>query len=661
MKKISTLLVFLIGTAFCVSAQGTLWTGETTPEAITYYDMVEWTKTDPGLAGKYFNFGTAEAISFSSIVDNPQKTGMNSTDKALILKSLMGKSWWPDFFLFKLGSPITITADNRYLHIMHYRQNLNQGFSVNINKEQTWEDADKGTKRFDGNLDKAGQWEDIVIDLAWFMDNAEPLNEVCILMDMNWGGGAEDPTDYYFDEVVLNADPIRRGETKLLTGETTPEPINYYDFVEWAIADANQIPNWYVDFGDGKFTTFVDNPEKEGINKTAKSLYMATTKGIDWWGNFLNFRLSNPRTITADTRYLHMFHYREILNDGWSISLNTNEPLQDADKGKLRFDGNNSAAGKWEDIVIDLKYLIDNNISLEKMCIIVDKDWNGPRDNPATKYYFDEVVLSNDPLQRGVKILTGTDLLSCQDEWQISQLTFDTQNATNTYEIINNPFTTSSVNAEGKVLKFAKSNEASWWQGMKISFPGIHMINYGQNQFLHVMVRTDTTCNIQLHIVDNADVEHTEMFVYPKDEIDGDWFDLVWDLSSYTAIKAMTVRFDARMDEGGNWINGTPARDFYMDEVTLDGNPDQREMISSIGVEPWKSELVVYSVGKTVYFSLPNATSAYVYDLSGRSIIYETLTGGTEVNAFAVPEPGIYILRVATSNGKVAAVKIYVK
>ncbi|TSA37629.1 MAG: T9SS C-terminal target domain-containing protein [Porphyromonadaceae bacterium] len=662
MKKISTILVFLLGTSFFASAQETLWTGETTPEAITYYDMVGWTKTDPGLAGKYFNFGTAEAISYSSIVDNPQKTGMNKSNKALILKSLMGKSWWPDFFLFSLAAPVSITSTNRYLHILHYRQNLNQGYSVNINKQQTWEDADKGTKRFDGNLEKASQWEDIVIDLVWFKDNAESLKEICVLMDKNWGGGAEDPTDYYFDEVVLNNDPIQRGVTNLLTGEKTPEAITYYDFVEWAIADAAQIPAWYVDFGGGKYTTFVDNPETAGINKTAKSLYMATTKGVDWWGNFLNFRLGTPITITEDTRYLHMFHYREILNNGWSVSLNVNEPLQDADKGKLRFDGNNSATGKWEDIVIDLKYLIDNSVPLEKMCIIVDKDWDGPRDNPATKYYFDEIVLSNDPLQRGVTILAGTDLLNCQDQSQIDALTFDTQNATNTYEIIDNPFTTSTVDSDGKVLKFHKSVDASWWQGMKVSFPGIHMITYGEKQYLHVFVRTDTICNIQLHMIDNADVEHTEMFVYPKDEIDGDWFDLVWDLSSYIAVKAITVRFDVRVDASQNWINNTPARDFYMDDVTLDANPDQRENTSSIGIELSKmAEMLVYSMNKTIYFSLPNASRAYIYDLSGRNVVSQTLNGGSDLNAISVPDNGIYILKVGTKDGKVSTVKIFVK
>ena len=295
MKKISTItksvaiLLLAFGMSFSTFAQDVLWTGETTPEAITYYDILGWAKTDAAIAGKYVNFGSAEAPVLSSIVDNPEKAGINKSDKALILKSLSGKSWWPDFLQFSLASPVSITENNRYLHFYHYRQNLNQGYSVNINVDTPWEDADKGKKRFDGNLSKAGQWEDVVIDLKWFLDNAEPLSKICVLMDRNWGGGAEDPTDYYFDDIVLN----------------------------------------------------------------------------------------------------------------------------------------------------------------------------------------------NSALARGVTILPGTDLLNCQNQAQIDALTFDTQNGSNTYSIIDNPFTTSAVNAGGRILDFFKSADASWWQGMKVNFPGIHMIEYG--------------------------------------------------------------------------------------------------------------------------------------------------------------------------------------
>lgn len=473
MKKISTLLLLVLGTTFIASTQETvLWTGETTPEAITYYDMLGWSKTDAAIVGKYVDFGTAEAPVFSSIVDNPEKAGINKTNKALILKSLAGKSWWPDFFNYTLASPVSITDANRYLHIYHYRQNLNQGYSININKETPWEDPDKGTKRFDGNLSAAGKWEDIVIDLLWFKENAEPLSQICILMDRNWGGGAEDPTDYYFDEVVLN----------------------------------------------------------------------------------------------------------------------------------------------------------------------------------------------NQPLARGVVLLEGTDLLNGQSQSQIDALTFDTQNGTNTYEFIDNPFTTSTVNSNGKVLKFHKSAEASWWQGMKVNFPGLHTIAYGTKQYLHVFVRADIDCNIQLQVIDNADGDRSEMFTYPKTEIEGEWFDLVWDLSSYTAIKSFAVRFDVRTDDLGNWINGTPEGDFYMDDVTLDGNPDQREktVIQSVKFSNAGS-MKVYTSEKTIYFSATEAASVSVYDMLGRNVVSRTLNNSSELNAIAVPNTGIYILKVGSKTGEVSTAKVVVK
>jgi len=451
-------------------------------------------------------------------------------------------------------------------------------------------------------------------------------------------------------------------ETPLFTGETSPEAITYYDFVEWSIADVSLVSNWYADFGGGKYTTVTDNPDQTGINKSAKSLFMNAIKSIDWWGNFLNLRLGSPITITESNRYLHMLHYREILNDGYSVSLNANEPLGGGDMGTLRFDGNLTKAGKWEDIVIDLKYLMDNSIPLEKVCVLVDKDWNGPRDNPPSKYYFDEIMLNNDPLQRGVTILTGTSLLNCQSQAQIDSLSFDTQNAANTYSIVPNPFTTSTVNPTGKVLKFSKSVECLSWQGLGVSFPGIHIINYGQNQYLHMLVRTDTVCDIEVVVVDNFDVWHTEMLSYPKDDINGEWFDLVLDLSSYSAIKAFTLRYDVRKDLSGNWIDNTPARDFYLDEVTLDGNPDQREVITT-GVKPSinKTDLKFYTMGRTIYFSLPDASRVNVYDMVGRNVASQNLNNSSELNAITVPNSGMYILKVGTRNGNCSTVKFIVK
>jgi hypothetical protein len=474
MKRLFTLFVVIIGLSAYISAQETvLWSGEISPEPVTYFDQWDWVKSDDAIAGKYVNFGTVELPIHATTVDNPFTDGVNSTAKALIMQSLENKSWWPDFLGVTIEAPISITENNRYLHFFHYRENLNEGFSVNINKDTPWEDADKGLKRFDMNLASPGVWEDVVVDLNWFIENEEPLSMICLLVDRNWSNGAEDATDYYFDELILSADP----------------------------------------------------------------------------------------------------------------------------------------------------------------------------------------------LQRGVVILEGTDILNCESQDQIDALTFDTQNEANTYEIIDNPFTESWLNADGEILKFHKGKEASWWQGMDIGFPGIHVAEYGVKQYLHVMVRTDTTCFVQLNLKDNLGVEHTEMFLYPKDEIDGDWFDLVMDVSSYAgAIKGFTIRFDVRIDDEENYINNTPARDFYADEITFDAEEDPREGVDpNIGVEASiAKEMKVYSANNTIFFETENASRADLFDMLGRNITSVDLGNRSGENSISVENTGIYILRVASGN-KVHTAKVLVR
>jgi hypothetical protein len=220
-----------------------------------------------------------------------------------------------------------------------------------------------------------------------------------------WSGditSADDSTSFTMSKntnITATFAPVA-GDLVLLTADAADEPIVYFDFVEWSLADAGKIPTWYHDFGDGTYTTIADNPDTETGNESAKSVHVKTIAGPDWWGNFFNFRLGEPIKITEHTRYLHILHYRENLNDGWSFSINSDGPLGDADQGITRFDGDNLVAGEWQDIVLDLQHLLDNSIPLEKFMVIVDKDWNGPRDNPPTAYYFDEIILSNDSLPR---------------------------------------------------------------------------------------------------------------------------------------------------------------------------------------------------------------------------------------------------------------------
>ncbi|GAO28053.1 glycoside hydrolase [Geofilum rubicundum] len=196
-------------------------------------------------------------------------------------------------------------------------------------------------------------------------------------------------------------DPVA-SQQQLLTGEKENEAIVYHDFLEWTIADANKIPSWYLQQDNGTYTDWVANPDQSGINGTATSLVTETQSPVDWWGNFLAFRLETPVTITEENRFLHILHYREHNNYGWSFQINTDAPYEDAGTylGTLRFDGDNASDNTWEDVVIDLQHLIETGTPLEKILMIVDKAWESEKNSAPSKYYFDEIVLSASPFSR---------------------------------------------------------------------------------------------------------------------------------------------------------------------------------------------------------------------------------------------------------------------
>ncbi|MEG2598978.1 MAG: glycoside hydrolase family 43 protein, partial [Muribaculaceae bacterium] len=142
------------------------------------------------------------------------------------------------------------------------------------------------------------------------------------------------------------------------------------------------------------YTGEVNNPVKNALNSSERCFQVTLGANHNWKKNFLTFNLKSPIIITENNRFLHIKHYREILNDNWMVCLNTDQDLSESLNYKCRFNGNNSKAGEWETIVIDLKYLMITNTPLSKFSFGISMDWSGPRDNPGAIYLFDDIVLS---------------------------------------------------------------------------------------------------------------------------------------------------------------------------------------------------------------------------------------------------------------------------
>lgn len=867
MKKF--LLLFMIGCfSFMTKATETkLFTGDSTPGLFSRMDMVAWAMGEIKDDARYVNFGTDAEPAFTRITVNPEKTGLNASDNALQLSSLKGKSWWPDFLNLDLTDPITITEENRYLHFYHFRENLNKGFSVNINKETPWEDADKGAKRFDMNLSAPGVWEDVVIDLKWFMDNAEPLSRICVLMDTNWGGEAESPTNYYFDEIVLNNSNLPRGitlytetemnlfpgnpdsyskwvktldlqnaentseivanpftsemevlnsesimkfnksanaswwqgprfkltgtmpvgvegassylhvmvnipemeavkdyyvvqlnvkdfsgkqldsgdaikywaddkgkwidcvldvtslgyvseltvrfdirkdeadewinspagvfyldavainaseeqrtevkappasnDTKLYTGDISPSLFSRMDMVAWAMGEI-QTDARYVNFGTDEEPAFARttvNPVKTGLNTSDNALQLSSLKGKSWWPDFLNLDLTDAITITEENRYLHFYHFRENLNQGFSVNINKETPWEDPDKGTKRFDLDISKPGVWEDVVIDLKWFMDNAEPLSRICILIDRNWGGGAESP-TNYYFDEIVLNNSNLPRGVTILADTEMeiylgnTASYNKWVG---TFDTQHEENTSDIVANPFTTEMETLNSaSIMQFNKSANASWWQGARFVLTGTLPVGVeGASSYLHVMVNIsemDLTKDyyvVQLNVKDfsGKQLDSGDAIKYWTDD-KGKWIDCVLDVTSLGYVSELSVRFDVRKDDADAYIN-SPAGIFYLDAIAINGSEEPRAMVDAPTrvVNINKDNTKIFTANRNIVVE-GDVASIEVYSILG-GLVQKTRVNSSRTE-IPIYKSGIYLVRTVSRNKNVFTSKVIV-
>jgi hypothetical protein len=393
MKKTILLSLALTCYSLIYAADTKLFTGETTPEAFSRMDMVGWAMGEIKDAARYVNFGTVDAPAFTRITDNPDKTGVNTTNKVLQLTSLKGHSWWPDFLNLDVAAPITITAENRYLHIYMYRENLNQGFSVNINRETPW-DADKGTKRWDMNLAAAGKWEDVVVDLKWFMDNAEALKQITVLMDMNWGGAAEPVTNYYFDEIALNNNPLPRGVTILTDTQMSLFFGNTASYAKWVKNLDLQHPENTSAIVANPFTT------QTAVLNSTSVLKFNKSANASWWQSV---RVVMPGILPVGVggvpTYLHaMINIADmpispLTPDYYVVQLNakdyTGKELDSGDALKYWV----SDKGTWVDLVLDvssLGYVQEFTVRFDLRRDAADVRIN----SPAGVFYLDAIAIN---------------------------------------------------------------------------------------------------------------------------------------------------------------------------------------------------------------------------------------------------------------------------
>ena len=238
------------------------------------------------------------------VMDNPNKTGINTSDKCIGATNVANAGWWKNFLILELKTPVTIKDDNCFLTMLAYRsiqpKDMRIGFNSYGDSEQFYR----------GKLSQDGMWEELTFDLEAFY--GKRLEKIYIVLSCNWS----DPTSgwgeatYLFDDICLGgAEPLPDASVTIDTSISyqtiqdfgasdcwTTEFIgDYFSKTEkakgakWLFSqqmDANGNPDgiglscWRVNIGAGSATQGSDSNIEEEIHRT--ECYLSQDSTYDW-------------------------------------------------------------------------------------------------------------------------------------------------------------------------------------------------------------------------------------------------------------------------------------------------------------------------------------------------------------------------------------------
>ena len=382
------------------------------------------------------------------------------------------------------------------------------------------------------------------------------------------------------------------------------------------------------------------NPSSSGINATATSLNLVENAGVNWWDNLSVFSLTTSTPITASNRYLHiMYRTTNIGGGGFVVNLNSSSMLDGSMQGKTRFDANLTANNTWQDIVIDLNYLITNNINLSSFGM--NPDLNGWGGGSGGTYNFDEIILSNNPLPRGTTFLTVNNLYDFEAGTASYISGINTSSNSNNPVVypLANPFV-NSKNLTENVGKRSVIASPQWWTGFSFSFVNPVLID-ANHKYLHILVSVPVDGQkIALDVKQGAtNVIGDGVSIITNANV---WQDVVYDLSAMAYMSGLSLKM-------GNW-DVTAVGDYYFDEFYIDGNPVPRTEVST-AIKNQTSMLNVYSANKNIHIENAGLNSqVYVYGSNGQKIIGQQINNNQII---AVNNAGLYFVKTGNKTTKV--------
>jgi len=377
----------------------------------------------------------------------------------------------------------------------------------------------------------------------------------------------------------------------------------------------------------------IDNPVQDGINASGKCFTFEAQNGIEWWGGPVLSLKSMATTET--TRYLYV---QILAEDDFSSNFQI---------GLF----NDNTDGTYADLGINLVPVSSATFTTKwkEFCFKIDPGvtFSAIRLQPWIwgVFYIDNIRLSDQApiIPKLTPFAIDFEKEAQSAGWSIYSKEGQVYRTTTNED----PFTQSTViNASDSCLRVWITN-GMWLDYGGAKYSNIYGVTTEKARYLHAryffLSNEDhpDQYNLPLRVFTEANDTPFESTSNVRKE----WHDVTIDLGLGTLIKFLNFNIN------DYWVT------MGLDDIQLDGNPNEREILPTATHNPIISSLTFIPLNNSVLIKgINRITSISVYSLTGsllKSMVINTST------SISLPK-GFYIIRAIDSNGIIAN-KILIK
>jgi hypothetical protein len=305
------------------------------------------------------NFGGGEGAG-APVIDNPDPTGVNTSDKVASYTKPAGSEVWAGTTI-ALDEPIDFT-ETRYIAVDVWSPI--EGANVLLKVENLADNTIAAENVATTTVSE--QWETLIIDLN-HIDGSVDYGRLVLFFNFDVPGTGE---TYYFDNI------------RTTSLELTKLPLTF--------ESENLAYNW-AGFG-GAGGAVVDNPDIADMNSSAKVTELTKSSGAETWAG-ISLNLDEPIDFTESTT-ISMKVWSPAAGVPILLKLENSASAPDANGNPTVFVEvieNTTTSGEWEVLNFDLTSFEAFSTDIPYDWVIVFYDFGNP--GTGASMYFDDIAV----------------------------------------------------------------------------------------------------------------------------------------------------------------------------------------------------------------------------------------------------------------------------